>query len=615
MNENSSDFREVQSEEANSGKEDYTEEDKNKLYNELTSRWVKPMHLSRSGEPVYSEMGLTNRFIFESLEELLDVDMDLYNNFRTMMNLNPKVDVSQVELNDPIDDPGSGYAETNMGLCIIGGSSFTYTVNSVDDAGRVTSLSITPDEHVTEIPLWNFDFNVRGSNRTSVYGTSPLNGNGKGLKISFSINYEYFQSILPYKGEYYTDLFALVRENDGLFLYTFDIDTTSGEMPKPGTWTKGMKLSEFEVTSTNKSEGGIATQESFINSIIPKLEGLPVPRKEDHVENVRINVMQTANTISVIDTNYTPVMPVRESDDDDEPIPSNVIDICKFYCDGILKGNAASRSANAVVEAIRRMNLQRYDSYIIWRWERPNSMDTNFLFGIVTRGLNNYFTTDVTTKLPTNQLNCDNYVHFNPSTTVIWNVPGVGPMIWVYDPNTTKKEEYRIDAETMNLEVIRKEMTYADIDIRNTDGYEPIKVVDENGNYLWNIMTNNPQNIPYTPSADEPLYQNPPMTNMGDIIIGTNVNLTPENHKMKGNWKLVFPRINTFKLSNDITNTVFNPKRMETIKGKNLNITDTSRVYDTDGNDVSSKTLIIDDNENGLQMSVYNSATSRWENI
>lgn len=591
----------------------YTTNDKDKLYNDLTSRWVKPSHLTRSGNPAYEEMGMTNKFVFESVDELLSVDMSDHNNFRVIMNLDPKVAVEHVHVHQ-ITNSGSNYNVNDTGLCIVGGSSFTYTVMAVDNHGSVTEIAITPDEHVTEIPLLNFDFpNNEPGQFTADYGTSREMGVGYGLRFSFVFDYEYYRSILPYKGEYYTDLFALVRERDGLYLYTFDIDLTSGSFPKAGEWNQGMKLSEFEVTSIEKSEGGIATQESFINSIIPKLETLPIARKVDNATPTSLNVMQTANHVTIIDTEHTPVVPVRESDDENELIPDNVVDMCKFYCNGIIETSAATRNTDDVIAKLTELNVLRYDSYVIWRWSTPTGL--KFEFGVVSRSFNNFFTTDTTTKLPTNELNCDNYVHFNPSTTVVWTVPGIGPMIWVYDPTSTKKEEYRIDPETMDLNVVRKEMTYADIDIRMSDSSEVIKVVDDNGNYLWNIMTNNPQNIPYTPSSTDPLYQNPPMTNMNDIVIGTNVNQTPDIHKMKGNWKLVFPRISTFTLSNDITGTRYTPKKLEVIKSRDIHITDTSKVFDVDGNDVSMKTMVIEDNEEGIGMKVYNSKTSRWEEV
>ena len=103
-----------------------------------------------------------------------------------MENLNPTIAVSEVRLGQPISDRGSGYAVDDKGICIVGGCSFTYRVDSVDSDGAVQTLSITPDEHVTEIPLMNFDFtDNEPSTRTSVYGTSPLKGDGKGLKITF----------------------------------------------------------------------------------------------------------------------------------------------------------------------------------------------------------------------------------------------------------------------------------------------------------------------------------------------------------------------------------------------------------------------------------------------
>lgn len=590
----------------------YSVDDKDKLYNSLSSKWVKPSHLSSSAIPVYEELGLTNRFIFESYDELTRVDMYEQNDFRVIMNLNPMVDVSQVSLG-LVSNSGEGYAENNTGLCIVGGSSFTYTVLSVDENGGVLTLSLTPDEHVTEIPLMNFDFEENVPNvYTSYYGTSRIDGNGKGLKFSFRIDSDHLDSILPYKGEFFRDLFALVRENDGLFIYTYEIDTTSEMVPKPGHWVKGMKISEFEITSTDKQSGGIATQESFINSIIPNLETLPVTHASDNENMTSLKVMQTANCITVIDTDHTPVIPKNVSDDN---IPSNVVDLCKFYCDGISQTVADDKTPTGVIDALTRHNKLRYDSYVIWRWaDAVDPSNKIFEYGIISRGFNNYFTTDIKTKLPTNQLNCDNFVHFNPSTTIVWTVPGVGPMIWVYDPLSTIKETYRIDSETMDLEVIRNTYTYANIDVRNSNTNEVIKIV-EDGKYLWNIMSNNPQNVPFTPESTDPLYQNPPMTQFTEVVVGASVSSTSPLHQLSGNWKLAFPKISSYRLSDDVTETHFIPKKLEVIKGRNINVQNTTKVFDEYGNDVSTKTLLIEEGSDSTRMKIYNSNMSRWDDV
>jgi hypothetical protein len=594
----------------------YTEEDKNKVYNELSSRWVKPSMLDADGNPVYEVYGSENKYIFDSYEELGLVDMYNRNSLRVAMNLNPRIDVSNVDVG-VILNGGSGYAVGDMGLCIVGGSSFTYTVTDISDpsdhgTGPVTAFDLSPDEHTQSIPLMNFDFVDNIPNQyTDYYGTAPLgNSDGSGLKFSFLLSN--LDEILPYDGEFYTDLFALVHESDGLYIYTYEINNASGNFPKEGTWTKGDKVSEFEVTSTKKSEGGIATQESFINSVIPRLETLPITKKADHSELDLLRVMQTANCVTVVDYNHTPVIPAMPADQD---IPSNVVDMCKFYCDGFTQETALTRTTASVIARLKELRAPWYDCYILWRWIDPQSIVPAFEYGIVHRGFLNSFTTDISTKLPTNELRCDNYVHFNEGTTVIWNVPGVGPMIWVYDPISTKYEEYRIDAETMDLHVTRKEITYADIDVRLSSTNEVVKIVDDDGNYLWNVITNNPQNISYTPSSDEPIYQKPDIQQLGDVIVGANINNTPDIQKMKGNWTLVFPRVSNYRLSNDITNTQFVPMKMECIKGRNIAVESGTRVFDSAGNDVSKKAVIFSEDENGTTMKVYNSLLRKWEKV
>ena len=594
----------------------YTETDKNLVYNELSSRWVKPSHLDADGNPVYLVFHSENKYIFDSYDELLSVDMYNHNRFRVAMNLNPRVDVSNISVG-LISDGGHGYAIGDMGLCIVGGCAFTYTVTAISDpedhgTGPVTEFAISPDEHTLSIPLMNFDFVDNIPNQyTAYYGTSPLgNSNGGGLKFSFLLNN--LEEILPYDGEFYTDLFALVRDRDGLYIYTYEINNASTDFPKEGVWTKRDKISEFEITSTNKSEGGIATQESFINSVIPRLEILPITKRADNDAITAIRVMQTANCVTVVDYTHTPVIPAMPAD---EEIPDNIVDMCKFYCDGFTQETALTRTTASVIARLKEKKIPRYDCYILWRWVDPSSIVPLFEYGIVYRGFNNSFTTDTTTKLPTNKLNCDNFVHFNEGTTVIWNVPGVGPMVWVYDPTSTKYEEYRIDQETMDLHVTRKEITYADIDVRKTATGEVIPIVDDNGDYLWNVITNNPQNVNFTPTANDPIYQNPDIQQLGDVVVGANINNTPEKQKMKGNWTLVFPRVSNFRLSNDITNTQFVPMKMECIKGRNILVENSTRVYDTSGNDVSRKAVIFSENDEGTSMKVYNSTLRRWENV
>ena len=600
----------------------YTVTDKGKIYNELPSRWVKPTAYNIDDIPVYIAMGLTNKYVFESVEELLAVKMDSrHNEFRFYENLNPLVDVTEVDVNT-ITHGGSGYEVDDEGLCIVGGSSFTYTITSVGIGGIAASIAVTPDEHVTHIPLCNFDMVSDTSYITQDYGTSPLTGQGSGLKFRFQIDQEYLESIRTRKGELYTDLYALVRDGDGLFIFTYEIDQSSQTTPKLGTWVKGDQISEFETTQTNMSYDnyGVETAESFVNSVLPKIETLPVTKKLAHDDLTSLQVMQTASCVNIIDTAHTPVVPILTENSE---TPDNVVDLCKFYCDGIMRTrliNGALRNADGVMRTLKAYGFIRFDSYVIWRWRGTSPTDIWFDFGIVYRGFSNLFSTDSTTKLPRNKLNSDKFVHFNAGTTVVWNVPEVGPMVWMYDPTYTKKENYRIDPQTMELEVSREELTYADIDVRMGEDQQIINIVDENGNYLWNVLTNNPQNVPTTPSIEDPIYIDPELTEMSDVTVGLNIHDTSPEHKMKGNWKLVFPRVDTFTFVNDVSHTQYNAKKLQTIKSRGIPAP-TDAVYDQNGNNVSAKTLIISENPDPLDPSanpgvyIYDTESGEWKDI
>ena len=583
----------------------YSSYDKNLVYNTLASRWVRPSVLKYQIENYIIsvediDVDDIDMFAFDGPEQLNLIDMR-FTNFRETLNLNPVVDPLDVSISS-IADGGSGYEVNDMLVCVIGGYGFTLQVATVDADGGITSFEGLgrPDGPIN---LANFDIDPLSTGTTQPYSTSPLSGSGRGAKIRFVIaNYT---DLLQKPGEYFTDLFAVVRERDGAYIYNFIIDQSSPLTPKKGTWTKGVLISQYEVTSTEKSEGGVSTQESFINSILPSLRVLPIVMKNDNEDTSEVRVLQSASFVHIVDTMKTPVVPKLTSED--ENIPSNVVDLCKLHCDGLLRLRAAAKTNAAVYDALKEANAFRFDSYLIWRWVAPtNPNNKEFEYGVVYRGFNNLFTTDTETMLPTNELKCDNYVHVNGNTSVVWNVPGVGTMLWVYDPAYTKKEDYYINAETMELHVHRGDMLYDDIDIRQGSG-DVIKVV-EDGVFKFNVMTNNPSIIT---SGSSPIYQQPDMTQI--INIDTSSAVVPAAYMPKGNWRLVFPRVESFTLRNDTTGTEWVPMRMQIIKGRY--ISDVGTVRDANNNDVSMKTLVMSDTSTGEELRIFNSATKTFEKI
>lgn len=583
----------------------YSEEDEDRLRNKINSRWVRPTALTANGKPVWSELGFPNRFAFPTAYTLNQVDMINHNDFRIWENLNPEVDIFKISIRQ-IHDTGEGYEVNDRGECIVGGYAFTYEVRAVNSEGGVTDVVLSPDDrpYRQTINIANFDL-VDGGNTTEAYGTSRISGEGHGLKFSLVIDYDYFQSILPRQGDNYNDLFAFVRESDGLYVYEYIIDSKSNSVPKAGKWTSTMKISEFEVTSTDKSRGGIATQEAFINATIPSVRDLPVVMKDDNVDPEVLVTLQTSSFINVIDKTKTPVVPSMTSNDIDK---DNVVDICKFYCDGFLEFEATEKNFNGVKTALKEANMLRFDSYVLWRWiDASDNKNLRFTAGVVTRGFNNLFTTDTITMLPTNKLNCDNFVHTNGNTTIVWDVPGIGVMMWIYDPTSDKKENYYVDPETMDLHITRETMTFDKIDIRMGSGPVP-KIVDDDGKYTFNVMTNNP-----VQAIDEsvfPIYQQPDMMDLNTVQVGK---VASDKNVLLGNWKLVFPRVSSYTLKNDATNTQWIPKKMQVIKGRSIQ--DVGAVYDSEGNDVSMKSLIVDEGNDRIHLKMFNSNKKTWEEI
>ena len=226
---------------------------------------------------VYEKYETDNMFAFNTLQELEAVDMINHNDFRVWMNQNPMVDSSKVSIRQVVNG-GSGYNNRDQGVCIIGGYPFIYEVQeatpidpNTHQGGVVLSAAIIPPSEEPSsdpklIALANFDMMEGTTGFTQDYGTSPTSGSGKGLKIALAIERNHYLSILPYRGEFFTDLFAFVREREGAYVYEYHIDNTSRTTPKKGTWEKTLKISEYEITSYVKKNGGVSTHESFIKA-------------------------------------------------------------------------------------------------------------------------------------------------------------------------------------------------------------------------------------------------------------------------------------------------------------------------------------------------------------
>lgn len=584
----------------------YYEEDRDRLYNILSDRWVKPTALDQNGYSIkdtcYDE---DNNFVFHNANNLNNIDMVHHNDFRHYINLNPKILSSDVTLG-AIKVGGAGYNVDDIGSIIVGGLSFNYVVTEVDTNGAVTELTITSSHQDEYISLSNFDMPTgveEQTGETSTYGTSPITQNsGVGLQISFFI--PDYNSLITQKGTLFEDLFALVKDASGLWLYRFIVhhDESSPTPGLTGYWAQDILLSEADESSVTAD--GVSVSESYINSIIPTVRTLPISLQENKRNQSTLNVYQTATFVNIVDNDHVPYEPIHINTETPSTIP---VDMCKWYCNGLHTLTAPSHTPDAVLGVIKINNYFKFDCYIFWDW--INESSNEFVFGIIQRSFNNYMTTDNTTLLPKNELTCDNYVHTNQSSYVVWDTNDIGPMMWMYNPASTIKESYVLEPTTFQLNVARSQISWRDVDIRSnnigTDEYPPI--VDENGFLNYNILTNNPQQSPIPSSGT--IYRQPEMIQLDNLVKGTNISDAP---LPLGNWQLVFPRINSFKFSNG-NNLQFNPILMQTIKSRNTS--NPGIIRDENNNDISNRVMIIDQNSNGVELKLYNSDTQKWNKI
>ena len=579
----------------------FSELDKNRLWNVVNwqDRWVRPTAKDVSGIPI-STYGKQNgdEYVFNSSTLLNQVDMYIQNNFRVIENLNPSVQPDQVTVSSIIDG-GSNYSITDKGKIIIGGFSFTYEVENVDDNGAVTEVAIGAD-YEQPINMSNFDMLSGNSGITETYGTAPLDPNtsGTGLKVKLLI--ENYDALLPYKGDFLDLIHAFVREDDGIWLYEFTKPYNSDTYG----WSKATLVSPYE-NSSPSIDKGLSSSDAYMASIIPNYTMVNVCAMKNNVAQKRIKTFSTPTFINIVDDDHTPLTPNSSSSQDDESTISRV-DLCKFSCRVIKTGvQATNKTFAGMLNALKTMNVLQYDCYVMWKWDNPNDeRNLSFSYGIITRSLNNYVSSDVTTKLPINKLRYDRYVNTNIGTTVVWDAPGLtGVMMWIYDPTSTTIEKYVVDPSTQNLYANKQQSSWKDIDIFNSD----VHIVNDEGIFEWNIMTNSQAAIPST--TTDPIYQQPEFRNI--ITIGTSIETT---HPLPmGNWKLVFPMCESFTLKNVTNGTTYKPVHLQMLRGENLG--QLSDVFDENGNTVNAKTLILDQTPNGTTLNVFNETTGSWEKI
>ena len=572
----------------------YTTEEKERVWNVLSSRWVRPSCVDENNNPIYDLNTNQQTMVFESVEDLNKVDLVTHNDFRYRLNLNPLVDVNDVYISS-ITNGGAGYTTQDTILLVIGGFSFTIVPETVDANGSVLTAGIGFNEPITEVNLSNFNMSDVGDGLTEIYSTSPMSGSGSGFKCILGIrNYQNYKTK---KGGIFEDLFAVVHKSDGVYFYQYIINNPSKESLQTGTWVEGSKLTTIVDSTSITAEGNLSTEDAFVTGNIPHYRSFQVQQLENNRPTVTLRGMKTNNFINIPSSNVN--------------TPIN-IDISKFYSNGeILSATATERSERGVSKALHNISKLYYDSYIIWKWKTSSTSDLNFDYSIIRRSLNNYISTDTTNYLPKNDIYVNTYLHTNNATTIVWNGEDDNTFIFVFDKDYTKHETYEFTNN--GFEISTTEFTFDDIDIKTSPDqqYQTPTLFDIDGplgKLQWNILSTSPAHV-NTPGA-KPVAVG--VVTFEDWTKDTQRQII--KHFPIGGWRCIMPKQTQFRFVNGTTQVI--PTRLDVIRRSAANAQQTVRyVKDSKDNDVSSSTLIIDTNTstNKTHLKVFNPQTNQFE--
>lgn len=596
----------------------YTNNEKNILWNVLNSKVVTPLSEDEFGNPFYVSNGYSREpypYIFYTKKNLEKVDLITNNDFREWINLNPMVDPTQISVYQ-IANPGEGYEVNATGIIVIGGIAMTYVVNTVDDNGGVTGVSIFPQDNSRFINISNFDLQPGEDGITDKYGTMPVSTGedpkiGSGLELVLRIdNYE---DIRTKRGNIYDNLVAFVYEDKHLNMYKY-ITHESTALHK-GEWKYSMEITEYDRSSSKLDDGGLSATDALTRMMVPYMTNISVCSDTPNRSLIDIKAITTPSFINITDNMHNPFHLIGED------LTLSRVDLCGFHCMGLTDWhNASGISESSIIDIIKsEINLDR-DCYLIWQWKDGDRKE--FRYGIIRRSMNNYVTTDKTSILPsTTSMKYNSYINTNASTTVVWDVPQIGPMMWVYNPNYNRKEIYTIDQDTMDMyisysnedaEINPNIMSWNDIDIPEDSDGNIVKIIDDNGKFNFYVYTNNPvQGTKIGISNVYNEYEFKKIITQGD-------ELTEETPTPVGNWQLVFPRINQYKIhSAGIQSGVYNSevklRRLVPLRGEDIG--EITKVVDSHGNNVNSKVVVFDQTTSGSRMKIYNKETNRFETL
>lgn len=587
----------------------FTENDLYRLYNGVRDRWVRPIHRDNTGVPIYVESdseitpkyAQSNRFIFDSVENLRAVDMRVYNDFRTYENLNAMVDPENVIIpDDGIVAKGSGYEVESSGQIIVGGCSFEYHVIAVDESGGVTQVGLAPPD--TQISIANFDMDPAQNGYTNTYGTSPNETTaGTGLKVRLFI--ENYHTLLPRRGDIIEGLYAFVKHATGIWFYEYDVIHNLG-------WQPLQQISEINASDVS-SPTGVSIHDAYINTLMPSVRELGVQQYEAERPETKLKVLQSGSCVNIIDTTATPAMlPTKDLSG------RRVVDINKLYCREYGTLIAEVKTIQGVINALKAAGKDYFDVTVFWKWNNEHAAtDKSFQYGIIRRSFNNLFTTDTLSYLPDNELVNKKFVHTNAGTMIMWNAPLIGPMVWAFNPLSTVHETYYLDEDTREIQVVRTPFKWNDVEILDANNHRVTGMTplynEQTGKMNWNILTNSPA---YAKAGDHqnPIYQQP------DFMYFYNdqsQSLPSADRGPIGAWELVFPQVHSFSLKNIAGNTTLKPVRMQVIRGTNIQV-DQGSILNEVGDNVSYRTLVVEQPSDGRsKLKVFNPNTNAWDEI
>jgi hypothetical protein len=156
-------------------------------------------------------------------------------------------------------------------------------------------------------------------------------------------------------------------------------------------------------------------------------------------------------------------------------------------------------------------------------------------------------------------------------------------------------------------------MSWKDIDIRISPyGGIVEKIVNANNIFNFYIYTNNPvQGDPFPSTLTIQEYNLVKLVSQGDT-------LTPSTPTPVGNWQLVFPRLNQYKLvaagvQEGVYNSEVKLRRLIPVAGEDVGTV--TNVLDSTGHNINQKIVLFDSTGSGTKMKVYNKETGQFETV